>query len=251
VRPVCAACSRRISQCSYDTVTAEETRSNALKRKYDEIQQTKDIYKELFVMLQSRSKQDALDILHRLRTGADVEGIVKHIRDGDLLVQLSLAPDTEFRYEFPAGFGVPSHFLSDSTNPYLSSFLYDAVWNTSPSTNMAHVGDFNRSREPSYSVPYHAASHVDVRISKIYPSKWTSVSTDDDLMRKLLHIYFASEYTSFPFFHKDHFLNDMAAGGQQFCSPLLVNTILALAWVSRFLLIFLGELWLSLNIAWI
>jgi hypothetical protein len=185
-------------------------------------------------MLQSRSDKDANDIFRRLRTGADVEGIVKHIQDGDLLVQLSLTPNTEFRYQFPSGLGVPSYFLNDPTNPYLSSVLYEAVSNpSSPRTESHSKDDDNKSHEPRYSVPYHAATNIDVRIKNVQPSKWTSVSTDDDMMRELLDVYFICEYTSFPFVHKDHFLDHMALELNEFCSPVLVNAIFALAWVRR------------------
>jgi hypothetical protein len=205
----------------------DETRANALKRKFDEVQQKRDTYKELYQILQLRSEKDALDILRRIRTGAGVEAILKHIKDGDLLVELALSPNTDFRYQFPDDLGMPPYFLNDQTNPYLSSFIYQAVLNPSAPTQ-----DSNRGYETVYSVPYHAATHIDVRIDSIHPSKWTTVSTDDDMMRELLHIFFMYEYTSFPFLHKDYFLDHMAAGRRKFCSPLLVNAIFAGAWVS-------------------
>jgi hypothetical protein len=61
---------------------------------------------------------------------------------------------------------------------------------------------------------------------------WTSVTSDDDLVRKLLGIYFQFEYPRNRFFAKEPFLDDLANGEMRFCSPLLVNAILANAAVS-------------------
>jgi hypothetical protein len=52
-------------------------------------------------------------------------------------------------------------------------------------------------------------------------------------MRTLIRAYSLHEYDWFSFFHKDYFLDDMPVGSNTFCSPLLVNTILAVGCVSR------------------
>ena len=46
---------------------------------------------------------------------------------------------------------------------------------------------------------------------------------------ELLNSYFLHHYTIYMGFHKDYFLEDLANGRTQFCSPLLVNTLLAAA----------------------
>jgi hypothetical protein len=45
----------------------------------------------------------------------------------------------------------------------------------------------------------------------------------------LLELYFLHGYHFFTFFHKDLFLKDLKSGERRFCSPLLVNAILASA----------------------
>ena len=83
-----------------------------------------------------------------------------------------------------------------------------------------------------YDTPYHTVQMVDPRLDAVEPSKWTAVSSDDVLLRKLLETYFIYEYPPFPFFHKDYFLDDMATGRTRFCSSVLVNCVLAAACVS-------------------
>ncbi|EWG42844.1 hypothetical protein FVEG_04560 [Fusarium verticillioides 7600] len=83
--------------------------------------------------------------------------------------------------------------------------------------------------EAQYRAPYHAAKLIEPRIDALRPSQWTLVPASENLLRELLNMYFLYEYPTFTFFHKDHFLDDMAAGRENFCSSYLVNAILAAA----------------------
>lgn len=83
-----------------------------------------------------------------------------------------------------------------------------------------------------YETPYHTVQMVEPRLDAVDPSKWTTVISDNVLLRKLLEIYFVHDYPYFTFFHKDFFLDDMATGRTRFCSSLLVNAVLAAACVS-------------------
>ena len=60
-------------------------------------------------------------------------------------------------------------------------------------------------------------------------SSWFRVPQDADFVEHLLSLYFSWIHPFYTFFSKDHFLKDMARGGTKYCSPLLVNAILALA----------------------
>jgi hypothetical protein len=64
--------------------------------------------------------------------------------------------------------------------------------------------------------------------SRFPPSGWTSVTNNDDLVDHLLALYFCWEYPTFASLSKEHFVHDFDSGTQTFCSPLLVNSLLAL-----------------------
>jgi hypothetical protein len=167
--------------------------------------------------------------MRRLRDGTDMKTIIRQIKDGDLLLQLSLVPETRYRYEFPFFPDMPSYLLQRS-NPYLNSALYEqAFLNPSPSPQ-------NNLNPPTAASPYlkpiHAAQLIEPLMSAVRLSKWTTVSSDDQLLRRLLESYLLYEYEWFPVFQKDHFLRDMADGRNRFCSSLLVNAVLAAACVS-------------------
>lgn len=57
---------------------------------------------------------------------------------------------------------------------------------------------------------------------------WTSITTDVNLVQHLLALYFCWEYPTFASLSKEHFLRDFQDGRYRYCSPILVNALLAL-----------------------
>ncbi|KAF5582252.1 nitrogen assimilation transcription factor nirA [Fusarium pseudocircinatum] len=70
---------------------------------------------------------------------------------------------------------------------------------------------------------------VDPRLDHVDAQKWTCIIDDNKLLRKLLETYFMTEYTFYPAFQKNYFLEDMASGRGKYCSSLLVHAVLASA----------------------
>lgn len=186
---------------------------------------------ELVNIIRSRDERDASTIFQRLRGGADPESIVRAVHDGDLLLQLQVVPETRFRFVFPFRKEMPT-FLRVFAEPYLSSVLFEATAEATGEENRALPALPTEDQRPEFSMPYHAAKIVDPRLDAITPSKWTTVSGDDKLMRSLIRLYYQYEYHFFSCFHMDAFLDDMVSGSDRFCSSLLVNAVLAQACVS-------------------
>ena len=63
---------------------------------------------------------------------------------------------------------------------------------------------------------------------KVPPGTWTNITSDPDLVQHLLALYFCWEYPTFASLSKEHFLRDFRDGRHRYCSPILVNAILAL-----------------------
>ncbi|KAK5658741.1 hypothetical protein OQA88_1550 [Cercophora sp. LCS_1] len=212
-----AACGAyRGSECEFDT-NATETHTQALKRKFNELQSQKTTYEQIYEVLQTRPAHEAAQVLDRIRGGADINSILRYVNYGDVLVQLSVIPEAKYRYEFPYSTQMPSMLLR-SDNPYLDSEIYEFALRappdvTKPLPSPVSSDVSSPSANPqhdAYTKPFHAAAIVHPLLDTVKPSNWTSVSTDDGLMRKLLHEYFLLEYDWFTFFHKDYFLQDMA-----------------------------------------
>ena len=166
--------------------------------------------------------------------------IARHIKFGDLLVQIALEPETRYRYEFPLAQDMPAHLLG-SWNPYLDSLVYE--WastapppesNASAASTQAAAAALSPTTVETYApymTPYHATEVTHHQLDSAEPSRWTSVCSDNTLMRELLAAYFRQEHDWYTCIQKDYFLEDMAGMKLDFCSPLLVNTLLAIACV--------------------
>jgi len=183
--------------------------------------------------LRDLPETEAFQVLTRIREGTEVATVLKHVRAGDLLLQLAVMPETRFRYEFPYRSEMPGDLALD--NPYLDSFIYEAA-SLYPSSKPSGVSGSTSSRFASalssteyqnlYLKPFHAAEVVDPRLSDVRPSLWTAVCDDNPLMRDLLGVFLRCEYHFTAAFQKDYFLEDMAAQRNEFCSSLLVNIVL-------------------------
>lgn len=231
--------------CVYDTV-GSETPGEARHRRLGELEHRTNHYQELYRILQTRPEHDIPAILHRIRAGVDVEDVVRFVREGDILIQLSVTPQTEFQYTFPHVPRMPRSLVGNTTIPYMNSLIARRTLEPSEGphsgekTNpMAIKGlvssapmDVDIETWRSYRIPYHAVELVDPRLSSIKASRWTAVTSDDTIVQKLLEAYFLFDYTFYAFLHKDLFLDDLIAGRERYCSSLLVNALLAQACVS-------------------
>lgn len=204
----------------------------AVKRKYETLRTQNEAYAELLALIQTRPDNESLEILRRIKMGADVESILRHIRDGDLLVQLSIQPETRLRYTLPYSDSLPE-FLLVPDNPYLGTPLYEATFkapSSSPSTlNPSETGT-SKCMDP-YMKPSHAAEVVEPILDHVYARQWTNIISEDGLFRRLIAVYLFHQHATFFWFNKELFLEDMAARRTQFCSSLLVNAVLAAACV--------------------
>lgn len=62
--------------------------------------------------------------------------------------------------------------------------------------------------------------------------RWTTVTNDEELISHLISLYFVWEHQTLPFLDRELFIEDFESGQGSFCSPFLVNAILALGSVS-------------------
>jgi hypothetical protein len=179
-------------------------------------------------MLCSGSETDALELIRCIRSGANIESVIHRAESGDMLAQLPLQPSTWSRFTFPLIDEMPA-YLKRPENAYLKSLAYRYAIDSPPQGRCGSHSD----AELPYLIPYSAAELIEPRLGHIVPSKWTSVPVNDHVLRQLLHSYFLFEYPGYAVFHKDHFLDDMLSGRRRFCSPILVNAVLAAGCVSR------------------
>jgi hypothetical protein len=90
------------------------------------------------------------------------------------------------------------------------------------------VGSNISSRVP-HPPPYSTARILDhgLSVPHLRISRWTDVSSDEPYLQGLLRTYFLHVYPLNPVLHKDVFLDDLLAMKKDFCSSLVVNSVLA------------------------
>ena len=173
--------------------------------------------------------------------GANAGFTVRQIQDSDLLLQVSLVPDTRLRFEFTYRKEMPVT-IQRSENEYLGSFMYEIlcaedrlkakVEGEQPQQRRQYeLNALAKRFPPQYLQPYHSAKLVDPRLGLVDVTRWTQVITDNKLFASMLSAYLLREYTGFPVFHKDTFLQALIDGDGRFCSPLLINALMAEACV--------------------
>lgn len=190
-------------------------------------------YDEFYSLLQSGPPEELVSIVQRVRSGSDVSSVLRGIKGRDLPSQLSTEPDVRHRGGPPSVSALPPS-LRVPGNTYLESHIYRATVEDASTTGWSPAQDAMPpvGYEASYFAPFRMAELVHPRLAQVQASPWTTVISDDRLLMRLLNIYFLYEHVNHPAFHMDHFLDDMASGSEQFCSPLLVNAVLGTACVS-------------------
>lgn len=204
-----------------------------MRRTYSSLRARQDAQDELFELLKDMTEKDGVNILRRIRAGDDIVAILNQAKDGNLLMQLSLMPETHRRYKLPYTVDMPE-FIISSGSPYLDTLLYHTPPSTHERSSLLTHDDSEGtgSSKDMYLMPYHAAEVADPLILEITADRWTTVISNNKLLRELLNNFLLHVYPIYYFFPKDLFLQDMANQRDQFCSPLLVNAVLAISYLS-------------------
>ena len=118
------------------------------------------------------------------------------------------------------------------TTPHSGSYPDVPNWGSGETVRgpRSRVGSWVESQGTSTTAPRYRdpISTPGLPEMRVPPETWTSISSDGSLVEHLLSLYFCWEYPTFASLSKEHFLKDFAEGRPRFCSPILVNALLAL-----------------------
>ena len=196
-------------------------------------------HEEVFELLKTLPHHESQDVLRSIRSGMDAAAILWRFKTGDALLQMAVSPETRFRYTFPYKTSLKDGLLA--SNPYLDSIVYEASGLFSPeqASSNGEGSDSGNSAAASvpkkhqslYLKPFHAAEVIDPQLTSADISAWTTVCSDNALMRDILSKFLRCEFQYIAAFQKDLFLEDLALRRDEFCSSLLVNAVLGYACV--------------------
>lgn len=257
--------------CKYDTVAGNETRTHALKRSVESLQIENAELHELIHHLRSRPRPEADEILNRLRASpsAQVSALLSFIKEGDLLAEgfaragqsydvnlyrTSYPAQAELAAQYPNVYSFELPQWRTTRHDFISAVLYETFGDGAESIWGAEQAASDSSESPSLTLPTSQSSPTqdheavrsspmvdfarvpDGRIEQATCRPWTKVIHNDELFHRLLSIYFTWLHPSFCLFDQSLFLDDLITNDtdSRFCSPILVNAILSLAYVCCF-----------------
>ncbi|PWY81630.1 C6 transcription factor [Aspergillus sclerotioniger CBS 115572] len=183
----CDWCASRDLPCSIDEATDSRRKIN-IKRKIDSLEGDRDVLTRILDSLRSSGLTRTRSLLQLIRSNASLEELQLFVDD-----QLQIA-------------------------------------NTLGST--VEDDEVQMSDESIFKIPRRVLNPkrlADQPVFRVPAKPWTRVTDDDDFVSHLISLYFTWRHACFPCIDRDLFIRDMKAAKlkSQFCSPFLVNAILA------------------------
>ena len=202
-----------------------------------DLAQLQGVYAQIYDLSQNRSEEEALGIFNQVRRGTDPNSILSNVKDGDLILQLGQLPATQHPYErflclrHPLAYPVlvPLYDTSAAAAVDLGRRKESTV--VPSETSRLIQADANES-DGTLGLLQYPDRLYDHRLLQVDAKRWTVVTNDDILVANILSLYLSWVHTNSRICDEGCFLDQLVAGGKDYCSPLLVNALLALLlWV--------------------
>ncbi|KAI9370599.1 fungal-specific transcription factor domain-containing protein [Aspergillus egyptiacus] len=220
--PSCAACSSVYhTPCVYDP-NSDHRRKGVYKKDTDASRTKNSTLLTLIQALLNYEEEDAFDLVRQIRSCDNLEDVAQSLlnrEQGPLPVSEDVLPPND---------NIATHadqFESELTGK-MSNLVLDG-------SRKLIGGTSNLIFLPPGSVLNEFDSGLDKRQLEVpfegTVTRWTSVTDDEQLISHLMTMYFTWHYPFFTTLSKDLFYRDYVRGvSSQYCSSLLVNTMLAL-----------------------
>ena len=195
--PNCSTCTAVYhTECAYD-VESDHRRKAALKRDIKVLQEQNGALGVIIASLKTASQSEVADIVQSIREDQDLDLIAESLKRNVTLTETSEGSSIESDLSYMIGKpsahdepGVLKHY--------------------------GHTSSMSLVSDPNFPA-------FDIRRKEA----WTSVTRDAQLVEHLTELYFCWSHPVYVLLSKHMFLHDMAKGNSKYCSPLLVNALLA------------------------
>lgn len=218
--PKCAACaSVYLTECEYAPHT-DNRRKGVYKKEADTLKTKSSTLQILIQALLNYDEEGAIDLLKQMRTTDNLEDLVSIVEAKDKGIEQDL-PDSPVYGDEP---GELPQFDTELSGKMGDLLLDGSVKFIGGTSNLIWLDD-SASNIPS---PVPSEKHI-VRPREEAILSWTTVHNDKDLIIHFLNMYFCWHYPYFTTLSKELFYRDFLTGTtSQYCSPILVNAMLAL-----------------------
>lgn len=218
--PKCAACaSVYLTECEYAPHT-DHRRKGVYKKEADSLKTKSSTLQTLIQALLNYDEDDAIDLLKQMRTADNLEELAQATEAKSKGIEQD-APDSPAYRDNPEGLPKFDTELSGKMGDLLLDGSVKFIGGTS---NLVWLDDSSSN----INSPASSERHV-VRPREEAILSWTTVHSDRDLILHFLNMYFCWHYPYFTTLSKELFYRDFLQGTpSQYCSPILVNAMLAL-----------------------
>ncbi|EXJ84178.1 hypothetical protein A1O3_04845 [Capronia epimyces CBS 606.96] len=219
--PKCAACaSVYLTECEYAPHT--DHRRKGVYRKDVDSSKTKNATLQTLVQaILNAEEEDVMDLVRQMRTCDSLEELAVNIE----AEERGLLEDPPDSPTYTDGSTVPK-FEAELSGKMGDLMLDGSVKFIGGTSNLIW---FPEEYEQSGSTSLMAQQQHVVRPREEAILSWTAVTQDTDLMLHFINMYFCWHYAFFTTLSKELFYRDFLTGkSSQYCSPLLVNVMLAL-----------------------
>lgn len=177
-----------------------------MKRDIEALKGQNDALGIIVASIRSSSDAEVAEIVQQIRADEDLDIIAESLKKNVMLPERSGAKSAEENMSKSAEAELSNLIGRPSID---ASGVFKHFGHTS---SLSLVSDGERS--PTQSQPAEV---------------WTRVTRDTAFVEHLMSLYFCWAHPTHSWLSKELFLDDMANGRNKYCSPLLVNAILALA----------------------
>lgn len=170
----------------------------------------------IFTAIQQNDNDDVYRIVEAIRSHKSIHDVAEYVRNGFSKSSSSSISMNSKRESNFGPFDTPMKLTLSSASESISPRPADmGASRTELSSDVLNV--------------------VDIQHLSLVSKPWTIVTDDSEIISHLIMLYFAWDRPFFYLVNKECFLEDMISGSLNayFCSPLLVNAILALSCVSK------------------
>ncbi|KAG5745902.1 hypothetical protein H9Q70_011405 [Fusarium xylarioides] len=236
IEPTCDQCQTRSLACIYRVPPKTVDSTIKIQKQLDTLQHSFNHYADIVEQLKTLPETDALKLLQRLRSPADVNeafaslqgSVHTRMRLSNHRTAQAILPTTNSRVEFELtalhGIVYPTLVPIDITSlgisplekPALPAAQTETLQKISPASPVVLSSD-------------RARSLCDSRLEEIDISYWTKVPISNETAAAMISLFLETDQTIVGFVDADLFVESLVERNPRFCSTFLVSAILYVA----------------------
>jgi len=222
--PKCAACaSVYLTECEYAPHT-DHRRKGVYKKEVDSSKAKNSTLQILIQAILNAEEDDVVELVRQIRTCDSLEDLAHRIETEEKIAAEEV-PDSPVYRDDPS---VPQ-FEAELSGKMGDLMLDGSVKFIGGTSNLIWLPEDYESQHSSGQSPGQQLGTSIVHPREEAVLSWTTVTADKELILHFINMYFCWHYAFFTTLAKQLFYRDFLTGtSSQYCSPLLVNVMLAL-----------------------